>query len=77
MDKHPFLADVKVNRTNFVLSLINYGYSYYGAIAKSIFRSFKLLHIFITPRTLESAAGDNKEVTIDKITYILINLDGH
>jgi len=77
MDKYPFLADIKVNRTNFVLSLVDYGYFCYGAIAKSTFRSLKLLHIPIALRILENAAGDGKKVTIDKITYILIDLDGH
>ncbi|XP_044717326.1 reverse transcriptase (RNA-dependent DNA polymerase) domain-containing protein [Hirsutella rhossiliensis] len=60
MDGEPFIADVRVNGTDFVPSLVDYGCLCYGA-----------------PRILENAAGDGKEVKIDKITYVSIDLDGH
>ncbi|KAM4060807.1 reverse transcriptase (RNA-dependent DNA polymerase) [Hirsutella rhossiliensis] len=77
MDGEPFIADVRVNGTDFVPSLVDYGCLCYGAVSKRTFHSLQLPHIRVQPRILENAAGDGKEVKIDKITYVSIDLDGH
>lgn len=77
MDGDPFIADVRVNGTDFVPSLVDYGCLCYGAISKRTFHSLQLPHIRVQPRILENAAGDGKQVRIDKITYVSIDLDGH
>ncbi|KAM4056451.1 retrovirus polyprotein [Hirsutella rhossiliensis] len=71
------LLDVRVNGTDFVPSLVDYGCLCYGAVSKRTFHSLQLPHIRVQPRILENAAGDGKEVKIDKITYVSIDLDGH
>ncbi|KAM4063998.1 reverse transcriptase (RNA-dependent DNA polymerase) [Hirsutella rhossiliensis] len=68
---------VRVNGTDFVPSLVDYGCLCYGAVSKRTFHSLQLPHIRVQPRILENAAGDGKEVKIDKITYVSIDLDGH
>ncbi|KAM4064241.1 reverse transcriptase (RNA-dependent DNA polymerase) [Hirsutella rhossiliensis] len=77
MDGEPFIADVRVNGTDFVPSLVDYGCLCYGAVSKRTFHSLQLPRIRVQPRILENAAGDGKEVKIDKITYVSIDLDGH
>ncbi|KAM4062173.1 reverse transcriptase (RNA-dependent DNA polymerase) [Hirsutella rhossiliensis] len=61
MDGEPFIADVRVNGTDFVPSLVDYGCLCYGAVSKRTFHSLQLPHIRVQPRILENAAGDGKE----------------
>jgi len=76
MDGEPFLVDIRFNKTYFATSLVNYSYLCYASISKKLFRKLGLLRILITPRRLEGAAREGKEI-IDTVTYAAIDIEGH
>jgi predicted aspartyl protease len=79
MDGDPFIVDVRLNGTDFVIGLVDSGCLCYSAISKRLFQSLRLPSLRIFPRRLEKAAGKNAEpaTMLNTVTYASIDIDGH
>ncbi|KAI1006229.1 hypothetical protein K3495_g1992 [Podosphaera aphanis] len=76
MNSSPFLIDCQLNSSFYLHALIDTGCLCFAAFSKDLVKNNNLPRIKIPEKSLQLAEKDEKERTINEVTYVDLDIDG-